>query len=104
MILCEDCKETLSIGKCNICNKPICRYCGYLVVGHFSGKKKFSFEFSNPIPPEVKGKPKLPLLCKKCLEKIAREWRKKTNRRERLNELSKSFLEVLITQTIADKL
>ncbi|HDD44505.1 MAG TPA: hypothetical protein ENG63_06575 [Candidatus Desulfofervidus auxilii] len=103
MKLCDICKETISIGNCPICKKALCRYCAYYMVSHFSGKKKFYFEFINPIPKKEVEKGGLAIICENCLQKIARIWRKKKYREKRMKSLSHSFFDVLVKLSVLEK-
>ena len=100
MKLCKICNETIAIGKCKMCNRDVCRYCSLIPTLFAPNGEFFTLEFKKPSKKELKNG-NVELICKDCVRKLRKIWRKESNERKR--DLANGFLDILIKLTILER-
>ena len=103
MKLCSICKETLALGKCEICKRDVCRYCSVMFKVHIT-PLTIHLEFGKV---GKRAKPNV-IICKKCYKKFYKKQKEiaiHNKKRENLqNLLSKPFFEILLKKILVEEL
>ena len=104
IVLCDGCNETISIGKCNLCGKELCRYCAYLLHTEFhrvpSTSEEITYLKSRFLNPINRGSAyeDMPILCYRCYRKIKEGLTAGGTEKiqERMRGLSKGILKFIL--------
>ena len=101
--LCDICEEMVSVGKCAVCGKHVCRQHGYLVVVESDKYVALKLKFINPIPKrKMDMEIEENILCKNCFVKITNELGNLSGEEELElgSKIMKAILEFLVAKGV----